>query len=214
MKKVFSFFVVALMLMTGLAFADSDSLIIGNINQGSGVITLQTWNNSNLFGSAGASGSQMGSASFYAHPVNPAGEDAKGSAGSDGQVIVNAGVTHIDGTSITSFANGSVSNAGYVNVSETGALTPTATDSLHGSGTLNLGTFVTMGAGSDGQGSITNGGFAGGQVNGSFAYNANGGSGWTGNGSVTGDTTSNVTKLPNGYQATSGAHIGATVCPH
>ena len=59
-----------------------------------------------------------------------------------------------------------------------------------------------------------NGGFAGGQVNGSFAYNANGGSGWTGNGSVTGDTTSNVTKLPNGYQATSGAHITATVCPH
>jgi hypothetical protein len=212
-KKVLGSIVVALMLMVGLAHADSDSFIIGSINQGSSTIVSPTWHNADLFGNAGASGSQQGSASFYANPSNSAGESAAGSAGSDGQVTVNAGVTHIDGTSITSFANGNVSNNGYVNISETGALTPTTANTLNGSGVLNLGTFVSIGAGSDGQGSITNGGFAGGQVNGSFNYNANGGPGWIGNGSVTGDTNSNVTKLPNGYQATAGAHIGATVCP-
>jgi hypothetical protein len=214
MKKVFSFFAVALILMAGLAFADSDSLITGSVNQESAAITLPTWHNAtDMFGSAGASGSQLGSASFYAHPVSPSGEGSIGNAGSDGQAIVNAGVTHIDGTSITSFANGSVSNNGYVNISETGALVPTTTNTLNGTGTLNLGTFASIGAGSDGQGIITNGGFATGQVNGLFNYNATGGQGWIGNGGLTGDSFSNVTKLLNGYQAIAGAHITATVCP-
>lgn len=212
MKRLILGFVVALMLMIGLAYADSDSLIIGNVNQGSGAIILQTWNNNNLFGSAGASGYQQGGASFYMNDSNPAGESGAGNAGSSGFVIVNADVIHTDGISITSWANGNVHNEGFVNV--TGTPNPTLDTSLTGAGALNLGTFASIGAGIDGKGEITNGGWAGATGTGSFAFNASGGQGWTGYGDITGDLSSTVTKLPNGYESKSSANIHVTVCPH
>jgi hypothetical protein len=214
MKRLILGLVVALMLMAGTAFADSDSWIIGSIEQGSGAITLPTWHNaSDMFGSAGAAGSQLGGASFYAHPSSPSGENAVGNAGSLGSVIVNADVTHVDGTSVNSWANGTVHNEGYVNVAENGGLVPTATTSLYGTGSLELGTFASMGAGIDGKGEITNGGWAGASGNGSFGFNASGGSGWAGYGDITGNLSSTVTKLPNGYESKSSANIHVVVCP-
>ena len=213
MKKVL-FLAVALILMAGSAYADSDSLGSGLLTQGGGAITMPTWNNGkDLFGNAGAGGNQQGSATFYANPSNPAGESLIGNIDLNGHVIVEAGVTHIDGTSITSWASGDVGNSGIVTISETGGLTPTATTTLSGSGLLLLATFASLGAGSDGTGTIKEGGWAGGSLTGSFSYNANGGYGWEGGGSAVGNLSSTVTKLPNGYTSISGGHLTVTVCP-
>ena len=201
---------VALLFVAGFAFADSGSMVQGTFYQGNGAIVTPSFSNPTLSGAAIANGGQNGGGSFSANPSNPGGESATGGGNSAGVTNVSASVVHVDGSSITSTAHGDTSNNGAVNVSEVGD--NTAKLNLNGNGSMLTGTQAVIGA--DGNGNITNGGFAGANTIGGFSYFVNGGAGsWIGNGSTSGDSVSQVSKIPNGFSAFSSASVNSTACP-
>ena len=209
MKKILGL-VVALLFVAGLAFADSGSMVSGNFYQGNGAIVTPSFSNPSLSGAAVANGGQNGGGSFSANPSNPGGESATGGGNSAGVTNVSASVVHVDGSSLTSTAHGDTSNNGAANVSEVGS--NTATLNLYGNGAMLTGTQAVLGA--DGNGNIINGAFSNANTSGGFNYVVTGGAGsWIGNGMVTGDSTSSVAKIPNGFSAGSSASVNSTACP-